>query len=354
MLNNTGRFLVLLTKADALLLTSQVSRRYCAGYDICEGMAIVSSAGCRYFTDSRYIEDAKRNLPDFDVRMVDREHNYLFRIGEACTDWGIRSIGYEEEYLTAGELIRMKKALPAEFVEMQEEISNLRMVKDEDELSAIRAAQQITDKTFQDILNYIKPDITEKDLYRELIYLLYKNGGEEPAFTPVVVSGPNTSMPHGVAGERAFCAGDFITLDFGCKVQGYCSDMTRTVALRHVTDEMHEVYNTVLAAQSAALNITKAGLSGAEIDMAARRVIEDAGYGSYFGHGYGHGVGLEIHEKPNCSPSWQTPLPAGCVCSAEPGIYLPNKFGVRIEDLVIIRENGHENLTQSPKSLIIL
>jgi len=342
------------TNADAILLTGQVNRRYFFGYDISEGMAIVSSKGCRYFTDSRYIEDAQKNLPDFDVRLVDREHSYLFRLQEAKADWNITSVGYEEDCITAGELHRLQQGLDVTFDELQSEISNFRIVKEEWELNSIRMAQKITDKTFTDVLNLIRPGVTEKDLYRELTYLLYKNGGEELSFSPVVVSGPNTSMPHGVAGNRVFCEGDFITLDFGCKYNGYCSDMTRTVALSYATDEMTQVYNIVLKAQEAGIASTRAGVAGADIDQAARNIIHNAGFGAYFGHGYGHGVGLEIHEAPNCSPSWKKALPAGCVCSAEPGIYIPGKFGVRIEDLVIITDNGCENLTKSPKSLIIL
>ena len=148
--------------------------------------------------------------------------------------------------------------------------------------------------------------------------------------------------------------GDFITLDFGCKWKGYCSDMTRTVALGQVSDEMEKIYDTVLQAQEAGIAATRAGIRGCDVDNAARQVIEKAGYGAHFGHGYGHGVGLEIHEAPNCSPSWQKPLPAYCVCSAEPGIYLPGKFGVRIEDVVILTEEGCRNITLAPKHLIVL
>ena len=161
-------------------------------------------------------------------------------------------------------------------------------------------------------------------------------------------------MPHGVPGERVLQYGDFVTMDFGCLYKGYCSDMTRTVALGFVTEEMDKVYHTVLEAQLAGIAVTKAGIAGRDIDGAARKVIADAGYGAYFGHGYGHSLGLEIHEAPNANPSNDQPMPAGAVCSAEPGIYLPGKFGVRIEDVTVITENGAEVLTKSPKNLIIL
>ena len=196
--------------------------------------------------------------------------------------------------------------------------------------------------------------MTELELQAELIYCLYKNGAHGLSFDPIVVAGPNSSMPHGVAGERKIQAGDFVTMDFGALYNGYCSDMTRTVAVGHVTDEMEKVYNTVLEAQLAGLAATKAGVPGKDIDAAARKVITDAGYGEYFGHGYGHSLGLEVHESPSPNARNPEPMPVGAVASAEPGIYLPGKFGVRIEDCVIYTADGYENLCTSPKNLIIV
>ena len=183
---------------------------------------------------------------------------------------------------------------------------------------------------------------------------MLKNGGEGLSFEPIVVSGPNTSLPHGVPGDRRLREGDFITMDFGAVYQGYCSDITRTVALGYASDEMRRVYDTVLKAQLAGIAATKAGVTGKEIDAAARDVIAEAGYGAYFGHGYGHCIGMECHEMPACSPGGQRSMEVNMVSSAEPGIYLPGKFGVRIEDLVVIQADGCENLTQSPKNLIII
>jgi Xaa-Pro aminopeptidase len=196
--------------------------------------------------------------------------------------------------------------------------------------------------------------MTELELQAELIYCLYKNGAHGLSFDPIVVGGPNSSMPHGVAGERKIQAGDFVTMDFGALYNGYCSDMTRTVAVGFATEEMEKVYNTVLQAQLAGLAVTKAGVPGKDIDAAARKVITDAGYGEYFGHGYGHSLGLEIHEGTNPNARNAEPMPAGAVASAEPGIYLPGKFGVRIEDSVIYTDDGYENLCTSPKNLIII
>ena len=183
---------------------------------------------------------------------------------------------------------------------------------------------------------------------------MYKNGATGLAFDPIVVSGPNTSLPHGVAGERVIRAGDFITMDFGASYMGYCSDMTRTVAVGFVTEEMKKIYNIVLEAQLAGIAASKAGVPGQDIDGAARRIISDAGYGPYFGHGYGHSLGLEIHENPSPNARNEAAMPVNSVASAEPGIYLPGKFGVRIEDVVVYREDGCEILTHSPKNLIIV
>ena len=233
-------------------------------------------------------------------------------------------------------------------------INGFRGVKEEWELALMRKAQEITDKAFAEIVTRIKPGMTELELQAELIYCLYKNGGQGLSFDPIVVSGPNTSLPHGVAGERVIREGDFITMDFGVLYQGYCSDMTRTVALGYATDEMKKVYETVLEAQLAGIAASKAGVPGKDIDGAARKVIEDAGYGPYFGHGYGHSLGLEVHESPSPNGGNAEGMPVNSVASAEPGIYLPGKFGVRIEDVVIFKEDGCEDITHSPKNLIIL
>ena len=354
-MKNLDKYLSLLdTEVNGLLLTSRYSRYYGAEFDIAEGIAIVSNAGCRYFTDSRYIESAQNGIQGFEVIMVDREHPYTKLLNDAIADFGITALGYEENYLTVAEFMLFEKKLNAKLVPMHGKISGFRAYKEEWELDLMRKAQSIADTAFTQVLTKIKEGMTEKELCAELIYLLLKNGGEGLSFDPIVVSGPNTSLPHGVPGERKLQNGDFITMDFGVLYKGYCSDMTRTVALGYATDEMKKVYNTVLEAQLAGIAVSKAGVTGKEVDGAARKVIEDAGYGEYFGHGYGHSLGLEIHESPNCSPSGETPMAENVVASAEPGIYLPGKFGVRIEDVVIFKEGGCENITNSPKELIII
>ena len=355
-MKNLDKYLSLLNEeVNGLLLTSRYSRHYGAEYDIAEGVAIVSKAGCRYFTDSRYIEAAQKGIKGFEVIMVDREHPYTKLLNQAIADFGITALGYEEYYLTVAEMDTYESKLNVnKFVAMHDKISGFRAVKEEWELENMRKAQAITDKAFSEMCTRIQPGMTEKELQAELIYCLYKNGGEGLSFDPIVVSGPNTSLPHGVATDRVIQKGDFVTMDFGVLYNGYCSDMTRTVAVGYATEEMEKVYNTVLQAQLAGIAATRAGVVGKEIDAAARKVIEDAGYGEYFGHGYGHSLGLEVHEAPNPNPGNDKPMPAGAVASAEPGVYLPDKFGVRIEDVVIFTADGCENITKSPKNLIIV
>ena len=355
-MNNLKKLQSLLQEGvvDGLLLTSKVNRHYAAGYDVDEGVAVIGREACYYFTDSRYIEVAQENLPGFVVEEVNRENPYDRRINAALEAQGIKTLGIEEQYLTYGEFLNYEKKLNAALMPFQKEISKFRQVKEDWEIDKMRRAQEITDQAFEKILKVIKPGMTEKELTAELIYTLYSLGADGLSFPPIVVSGPNTSKPHGVPGDRALAYGDFITMDFGCIVDGYCSDMTRTVALGFVSQEMSQVYETVLRAQEMGIAATKAGVTGKEVDGAARKVIADAGYGAYFGHSYGHSVGLEIHENPGCSIANESPLEAGVVCSAEPGIYLPGRFGVRIEDVVIVREDGCEDITASPKQLIVL
>ena len=354
-MKNLQKYLSILNdEVDGLLLTSRFGRMYGAEFDIAEGIAIVTKAGCRYFTDSRYIESAQNNIHGFEVLETNRANPYSQLLNQAIADFGVHTLGYEESYLTVSEFMAFEEKLNAKLVPCNDKIYGFRAVKEDWELARMKKAQEITDLAFTEMLGKIKPGLTEKQLQAELVYSLLKNGADNLAFEPIVVSGPNTSMPHGVPGERVVQEGDFITMDFGALYQGYCADMTRTVAVGYATEEMKTVYNTVLKAQEAAIAATKSGMTGKEIDTVARQIIEDAGYGSYFGHGYGHCLGMEVHEAPNCNPGGNVVMEPGMVSSAEPGIYLPGKFGVRIEDVVIFTADGCENITKSPKNLIII
>ena len=354
-MKNIEKYLSLLNEeVDGLLLTSRYSRYYGAEFDIAEGVAVVTKAGCRYFTDSRYIESAQNGIKGFEVLEINSSASYTQRLNDAIADFGVTTLGFEEDYLSMAEYMSYEQMLNAKLVPFNKQINGFRSIKEDWELELMVKAQEITDTAFAEVLTKIKAGMTEKELAAELIYCLLKNGGEGLAFDPIVVSGPNTSLPHGVPGERVLQEGDFITLDFGAMYHGYCADMTRTVALGYATEEMKKVYDTVLKAQLAGIAASKAGIPGKDIDAAARNVIAEAGYGAYFGHGYGHSLGLEVHEAPSPNARNDQPMPVNSVASAEPGIYLPGKFGVRIEDVVIFKEDGCVDITKSPKNLIII
>ena len=355
-MNQIQKFRSLLTeKVPAILLTGAPNRQYATGAIIDEGMCLVSADRCDYFTDSRYTETAQKQLEGVaQVTEVSAARPYTACIQAVLEEAGIACLGVEQEKLTHGAFLRLQEKLRAELIPWQQKLDGLRAAKEPWEQEIMRSAQAIADGVFTELLPVIRPGMTEKELEAELIYRLYRAGAEGLSFPPIVVSGPNSSMPHGVAGNRKLAPGDFITMDFGVMYRGYCSDMTRTVALGHATEKMRSIYATVLRAQTEAISATRAGMTGREIDAVARNIISDAGCGKFFGHGYGHSLGIEIHEAPNCAPSCDTPMPVGAVASAEPGIYLPGEFGVRIEDVVIFRQEGCENITRSPKELIIL
>ncbi len=282
------------------------------------------------------------------------QNPYTALICSALKECDAEKLGFEEKTMTYGEYLKYSEALEAELVPAQALISGLREVKDEQEILKLKAAQIVAEKAFDELLGIISTDMTEREVASELIYRMLKNGAEDISFKPIVVSGSNSSMPHGVPGNSKLQKNSFTTLDFGCILAGYCSDMTRTIAFGSVTEEMKRVYDTVLEAQEAGIAAARAGVTGTKIDAAARRIISEAGYGEYFGHGFGHGLGLEIHENPSAAPSWPYPIKAGAVISAEPGIYLPGKFGVRIEDVIVIKEDGCENITRTNKALLSL
>ena len=341
---------------DGMLLTHEANRFYASGFHSAgtDGMALVTREKFYYFTDSRYTEAARRHVQDAEVQEAGHGRGYSALLMEAVQRHSIQRLGFEDAYMTVREHDAYARALPCELVPAADLLAELRAVKDPEELEIMIAAQRIAEKALTDILNEIRPGVTEKEIAARLQYLMLHYGAEDKSFDPIVVSGPNGSLPHGIPSAKQVQQGEFITMDFGCKYGGYCSDMTRTVALGEPTGEMRKVYQTVLEAQLAGIAVTKAGVPGKSIDAAARKVIEDAGYGEYFGHGYGHSLGIEIHESPNANTREETLLPVGAVVSAEPGIYLPGKFGVRIEDVTVLTADGCMVLTKSPKELIIL
>jgi Xaa-Pro aminopeptidase len=341
---------------DAMLLTGEANRFYASGFHSAgtDGVALVTHRKSYYFTDSRYTEAAGRHVQGAEIRETGPGRGYAVLLSEAIQEHGIRRLGFEDAYMAVRDHAAYEKALKCELVPATDLLWALRCVKDKEELDAMVAAQRIAEKALEQILEEIRPGVTEKEIAARLQYLMLHFGAENMSFDPIVVSGPNGSLPHGVPGERVIQGGEFVTMDFGCIYRGYCSDMTRTVAVGFATEEMQRIYQIVLAAQKAGIAAARAGVSGKEVDAAARSIISAAGYGGYFGHSFGHGVGVEIHEAPNASPMNDKALPEGAVISAEPGIYLPGKLGVRIEDVILLTGDGCKNLTKAPKELIIL
>ena len=339
---------------DAILLTSEANCYYATGF-MGEGIALVTRRGSWYFTDSRYTEAADKAIGDAAViREVSRERPFSALINEALAASGAEKVGFEDQRMTVAEHAVYSEKLHCTLTPASALMTELRGSKDEEELSCMIAAQRIAEGALAQILKEIRPGMTEKEIAARLNYLMVAAGAEKTSFDTIVASGPNGSMPHAVPGMRKVREGDFITMDFGCVYKGYCSDMTRTVALGRPSDEMRNVYDIVLQAQLAGIAAARAGVTGAAIDGAARKVIQDAGYGSYFGHSFGHSLGIDIHEAPNAAPGNDKPMPDGAVISAEPGIYLPGRFGVRIEDVMILRPDGAQVITKAPKALLVL
>ena len=343
-------------EVDGALITSTVNRHYFTGLRSSAGVLLVTRKGCSALLDFRYIEVARRTIQSCEVILQEKLEEQLPQL---VKKYGVRRLALETTYQTIGEMNRFQKLLPeVELLtgeEVDKTILQLRRVKDEEEIGHIRDAQAITDKSFSEMLDVIKAGMTERQVAAELEYRLKKNGADGLAFATIAVAGPNSSMPHGVPGDRPLQAGDFLTLDFGAASAGYCSDMTRTVAIGHVTEEMEKVYNLVLEAQLASIAKIAPGVPCVEVDAAARDLIYGAGYEGCFGHGTGHSLGLQIHEDPRFSTTaGEAVCQPGIVMSVEPGVYFSGRFGCRIEDIVLITPEGCQDLTHSPKELLIL
>lgn len=340
---------------DALFLMRDANIRYVSGFTGSDSF-IVLSARCRIFiTDSRYTEQAEQECPDFEILQY-RSHMSLEElIARICKRYHIDRLGFEQDFVNFQIYEKIRKAVDeVRFTPTSGIVENIRCVKERIEIEFIGRAAKIADDAFTDVLGLIKPGITEKDIERELEYLMKKKGAFSVGFPTVVASGPRSSLPHAVPTDRQIQKGDFITMDFGALYQGYCSDMTRTVVVGQPDAKQREIYELVRKAQEAGLNFVKAGVRGIDADKCARDVIENAGYGPNFGHGLGHGIGLEIHEQPYLNKRNERMLAAGSVVTVEPGIYLPNWGGVRIEDSVLVTTDSCEMLTNASRQLIIL
>lgn len=342
-------------QADAFLVVSGVNRRYLTGFPSSAGWLLVTKDGAELLMDSRYIEAAQKKAQNCTVLPFSRLYDTL---RDRLSAHNVKTIMVEQSYTTMADWAALNKQLTdytlVDGDALDKAINNLRMIKTSADMDALRKAQKITDDAFQHMLSYLKPGVTELDAALEIEYFMRKQGAEKIAFDLIVVAGEKSSMPHGVPGKNVIKPGDFITMDTGAVVDGMHSDMTRTVAVGFVSDEQRKVYETVLKAQENAIASVRAGVACKDVDEAARSVIRDAGYGTYFGHSTGHSVGYEIHEGPNFAPSSTAIAEENMVLTIEPGIYLPGRFGVRIEDMVRVTKDGCEDLTHSPKELIIL
>ena len=340
---------------DGAMITSEENRRYFTAFPSTAGVLIVSRGGSVFLTDSRYVEAAGKKIKCCPVRET---KNLKAELPALMREFNIRRIGIEAQRVTVSDYAKYRDMLGGVEVSadgaVDRAIISLRMIKSADEIALMKSAQEIAERAFTHILDFIKPGVTEREVSLELDYFMLRSGAEALSFETIAVSGVNSSMPHGVPSDKKIENGDFVTMDYGAVCGGYHSDMTRTVAVGSVSAEQKKVYDTVLKAQLAALEAMRPGVRCADADRAARDVIAAAGYGEFFGHGTGHGVGIEIHEEPRVSPTAADILEAGNVVTDEPGIYIPGRFGVRIEDMVLITENGFENLTKAPKELIVL
>lgn len=339
---------------DALVVSSPYNRAHLSGFTGSSGWLVISAARAALVTDARYVEQAAAQAPEFEVLRHETGEHFAVVAAE-CGRAAARRVGFEAHVATFAEYEQLKAALhPAELIAARPIVEDLRMIKDAAEVEAIRRAVRLADEGFAHILPFIRPGVREADVALELEFFLRRAGADGLAFETIVASGPRSALPHGVASERVIGPAEMVTLDFGCRVGGYCSDITRTVAVGEPPAELRAVYDVVLAAQQAALAAVAPGKPGREVDRVARDVIAAAGHAERFGHGTGHGVGRFIHENPRLSPKGDVELRPGMVVTIEPGIYLPGVGGVRIEDMALVTAGGYERLTQAPKDLRIL
>ena len=339
---------------DAVMITSAVNRRYYSGFTGSNGVVVLSRNGRVLFTDFRYTIQAKEQCAPYgcEVREVARAIGRS-DVEALLREFGAKRVAFEDEAMTVAEF-EAYRGMPFELIPASAEINGGRLVKNAYEISEMQRAQAIADAAFSDLLKVVKVGMTEKQVRNELDYYLRRHGADENSFDTIVGSGPNGALCHAYPGERKLSSGDLVVVDFGARVNGYCSDMTRTFAMGEPCDELRRIYDIVLRAQLHCLDVLKPNMRAADLDKAARDIITEAGYGDNFGHSLGHGFGLEIHEHPYASTRSEDILVPGSTITVEPGIYIEGLGGVRIEDCCVLTEDGYINLCTTPKQLIIL
>ncbi|MFD4705284.1 M24 family metallopeptidase [Gottfriedia sp. NPDC058432] len=337
---------------DALLVTSTYNRRYMTNFTGSAGVALITQDKALFITDFRYIEQATSQCEGYEI--VKHEGSIPAEVAALTEKLGVSKLGFEQDHVTFTEFGSYRKVAKAELVPVSGLIEKLRLIKTDTEISIIKEAAKIAESAFDHILGFIRPGVTELEVSNELEFFMRKLGATSSSFDTIVASGTRSALPHGVASEKVIETGDFVTLDFGAYYKGYVSDMTRTVSVGEPHSDLKKIYDIVLEAQLRGVNGIKAGITGKEADALTRDYITEKGYGEYYGHGTGHGIGLEVHEGPGVSFRSDTVLEPNMIVTCEPGIYIPNLGGVRIEDDLIVKTGGNENLMSSPKNLIIL
>ena len=336
---------------DGVLVSSPYNRRYLSGFTGSSGYLLITKENRYMLTDFRYIEQATKQCPNYQV--VDFFKKGLVEtIQELVDSLDIKTLGFENSKLTVKEFKHFDDKISADFIEMNDMVEKIRMIKDEEEIELIAHAASIGDAAFKHILGFIKAGMTEIEVAIELEFFMKKQGASKLSFDTIVASGTRSSLPHAVPTDKLIEEGDFVTMDFGCIYKDYCSDMTRTIVIGKASDKQKEIYNLVLEAQLKACDNVKAGILGKTGDGFARDIIDKAGYRINFGHGLGHSLGLEVHEQPRFSLLSEELIEAGMIMSIEPGVYIPDFGGVRIEDLVLMTEDGIRNFCTSPKELL--
>lgn len=334
---------------EAIVITSPENLYYFSGFTGGEGMLVFTPENKYIIVDGRYTIQAKEQAKDFEVI------EYKTLPYKIIADMRFDKIGFEDKTISYTSFKMMSRAMPAvTTIGISVELNEYRKVKSDEECKNIRRAEQIGDMAFEHILPFIKPGITEREIALELEYFMKKHGASALSFDTIVAVGERSALPHANLTDKEVEEGKVVLMDYGCVYNGYCSDMTRTVAVGYADDKTKNIYDTVLNAQLAAIDAIKAGVHNKEVDKVARDIIANAGYGENFNHSLGHGVGLEIHEQPNLSPRSEDVLKAGNIVTVEPGVYVEGFCGIRIEDLVMVRSDGCENFTHSSKDFIIL
>ena len=334
---------------DGIYLAARTSHRYFTGFDNEDGALLITKNSAYAFEDFRYIEIAEKLLSST-YTVVQPQGKRSEWLGQILKKEGVSTLGFEDQHMSVSAYERLKADLTVPLAPIGMAVNKIRQIKTADEILKMEKAQELTDKAFSHILGYLSTNVTENDVAAELEYFMRKNGAEDKSFETISISAEKTSLPHGVPANTRLKKG-FFTMDFGATVDGYHSDMTRTVCIGKADEEMKKLYNTVLKAQLAALDYLKAGVNCKDADLVAREIIYKD-YKGCFGHSLGHSVGLEVHEMPTLSPNYDAILVPGNVVTVEPGIYIPGKYGTRIEDMVLILDGGIKNFTKSPKELI--